>query len=319
MRQNTDFDWPAIILDNADPARAWDGIFSALLQIAENTASPQVLHNATVEPDRLLAEAAWELWQAYPEASRKTTRELQSWQQGNGSAVLIIDALSLRELPYILAAAKERQIELANVKITGAECPSTTDKFAAGLGIPSRASLASDKKPKDLPLFANDCHTDVLKMPFEDCEIKPAPNIFLWHTWLDDLIHVQKSAPDVVNRQAAREFQSDGFWNFIAKMRQGRKLVITSDHGYAVSRQFSSELTNPAHVKTLAGAFGASRHKPSDGALEPMTPPVALEHDGHYVVMGQRKWKVSGGFPQVCHGGLSLLEVAVPWLEFDPL
>ena len=102
-------------------------------------------------------------------------------------------------------------------------------------------------------------------------------------------------------------------------MRQGRKLVITSDHGYAVSKQFSSELNNPDHIKILSSTLGASRYKHADGALEAMTPPVVLEHDGQYVAMGQRKWKVSGGFPHVCHGGLSLLEVAVPWLEFDPL
>lgn len=319
MSQNNNFDWPAIILDNDDLGQAWDGIFSTLLKIAENTASPQVLHKATVDPDRLLAEAAWELWQAYPAVANKTSQELKAWTQGTGKAVLIIDALSLRELPYILAAAKERKIELANIKITGSECPSTTTKFADSLGVPSRAALANNKKPKDFSLFGEDCHTDVLKIPFEDCEVKPIPNIFLWHTWLDDLLHVQKSSPDVVNRLASGMFQSDGFWNFIERMRQGRKLLITSDHGYAVSKQFSSELSNPAHVKTLSSALGASRCKASDGTIETMTPPVVLEHDGQYVVIGQRKWKVSGGFPHVCHGGLSLLEVAVPWLEFDPL
>jgi hypothetical protein len=39
----------------------------------------------------------------------------------------------------------------------------------------------------------------------------------------------------------------------------------------------------------------------------------------HHIVMGQRKWKVQGGFPHVCHGGFSLLEVAVPFIELPPL
>jgi len=37
------------------------------------------------------------------------------------------------------------------------------------------------------------------------------------------------------------------------------------------------------------------------------------------VLMGQRKWKVQGGFPQIYHGGLSLLEVAMPFLELRSL
>ncbi len=35
--------------------------------------------------------------------------------------------------------------------------------------------------------------------------------------------------------------------------------------------------------------------------------------------MGQRKWTVQGGFPFLCHGGMSLLEVAVPFIEFPSL
>lgn len=319
MSQNNHPDWPTIILDNADPDQAWENIFAALLEIAKDTVSPQKLHDETVAPDRLLSEAAWELWQDYPGMANKTTLALKKLAQGQGNAVLVIDALSIRELPYLLAAASERNIQLAKVDVTGAECPSTTTQFAKQLGATSRSALANNSKPKNFGLFCGNCHTDVLNIPFEDCFVPPAPNIFLWHTWLDDLLHVQKSAPDIVNRLASEMFQSDGFWNFIQKMRQGRKLVITSDHGYAVSKQFSSELTNPAHAKALSSVLGASRCKAAGSEIEAMTPPVAMKHDGQYVVMGQRKWKVAGGFPHVCHGGLSLLEVAVPWLEFDPL
>jgi hypothetical protein len=48
-------------------------------------------------------------------------------------------------------------------------------------------------------------------------------------------------------------------------------------------------------------------------------PPIVVSHNEHHIVMGQRKWKVQGGFPHVCHGGLSLLEVTVPWIEFEAI
>lgn len=52
---------------------------------------------------------------------------------------------------------------------------------------------------------------------------------------------------------------------------------------------------------------------------ERFMPPIVVSHNEHHIVMGQRKWKVQGGFPHVCHGGLSLLEVAVPFIELPPL
>lgn len=48
-------------------------------------------------------------------------------------------------------------------------------------------------------------------------------------------------------------------------------------------------------------------------------PPIVMSHNKHHVVMGQRKWKVQSGFPDVDHGGMTLLEVAVPYLELPAL
>jgi hypothetical protein len=36
------------------------------------------------------------------------------------------------------------------------------------------------------------------------------------------------------------------------------------------------------------------------------------------IVVAQRKWDVQGGFPHLCHRGLSLLEAAVPFIELPP-
>ena len=317
-------DWTEIILQWQEPGAAWANIFSALQAVAVKAVSSTTLHEAMVVPDRLLAESAWELWQAYPTHAAKTSDALKAWTcqaiGGSGRSVLIVDALSLREMPYILGAAEERAITPNLVKLTGAECPSTTDHFASALNLPSLASITNDKKPAGFSLFSGNCRTDVLSMPFEDCPVPPDPNVVIWHTWLDDLIHVQKKAPDVVIKAAATAFQGGGFWSFVSKLRQGRNLVITSDHGYAVSKLFSSEVSYPEDAAPLREIFGASRYASAAKRMErKFMPPPAFEHNGYHVVMGQRKWKISGGFPQMCHGGMSLLEVAVPWMEFAPL
>lgn len=314
-------DWSSIILDSQSPQNAWAEIFFALLELSKASSSPVALHDATVVPDRLLAEAAWELWEAFPTHAEKTSDCLKSWAVNSpGKAVLILDALSLRELPILMGAAEVRGIQAAQIKVTGSECPSTTDQFAKSLGLSSRSALANDAKPGTFALFNGNCYTDVVSLPFEDCAVPPSPNLVIWHSWLDDLIHLQQKLPDQIASIATSTLQGDGFWNFINRLRQGRDLIITSDHGYAVSKRFSSEVEDPDAIEILRKTFGASRNK---GITEPwqkrFMPPIVMTNNNQHVVMGQRKWKVQGGFPHVCHGGMSLLEVAVPYMEFPAL
>ncbi len=314
-------DWNALIFGACSPETAWVEIFSSLLSLARQASSPVTLHEATVTPDRLLSEAAWELWEAFPAAALKTSVSLKEWtRQSPGKAVLILDALSLRELPLLLRAAEARGIQPQEVKVTGSESPSTTTHFAQAIGLPSRSALANDGKPATFVLFDGNCVTDVLSMPFEDCAFPPTPNIVIWHSWLDDQIHLQMKNPDQIANISSTVLQGDVFWKFINKLRQGRALVITSDHGYAVSKRFSSEIEDPDAIAMLRNSFGASRNK---ALTEPwpkkFMPPIVMTHNNQQIIMGQRKWKVQGGFPNLCHGGMSLLEVAVPWIEFSAL
>ncbi len=316
-------DWASLILDTTSFEETWELIFHRLLKLTESTMSPVMLHNATVIPDRLLSEAAWELWEAYPNTVNRTSAKLRDFCKGNqaiGRAVLIIDAMSLRELPLILGGAKERDIKISYISVTGSESPSTTGQFAISLGLPGRGSLANNAKPGTFDLFAGESYTDVTGLPFEDCPVPAVSNVLTWHSCLDDLIHLHKKLPDQVFKYAAAVFKSDGFWAFVDKLRQGRKVVITSDHGYAVSKLFSSEVTDQDAVEILREKLGASRNKPAqDKWRQEFFPPIVLTHNNHHVVIGQRKWKVKGGFPHICHGGLSLLEVAVPYVELPAL
>ena len=313
-------DWNRIIFDNHDPKTAWVEIFSSLLKISLSSSSANSLHDLTVIPDRLLTEAAWELWEAYPDQVVKTSVLLKEWtNQVSGRAVLILDALSLRELPILIAAASSRGIIPQQLSVSGSECPSTTDQFARSLGLPSRSALANNAKPGTFILFNSNCYTDVVNMPFEDCTVPPLQNIVIWHSWLDDLIHLNKG-PDQIASLTATTLHSDGFWEFINKLRKGRSLIITSDHGYAVSKRFSSEVIDAEAVKILRETFSASRNKPiSDPWQQRFMPPIVMSHNNQHIIMGQRKWKVQSGFPDVCHGGMSLLEVAVPYIELSAL
>ncbi len=108
-------DWLEKIIDTSSSKDAWDKIFKSLLEIALNGSSPVAIHDSTVIPDRILAEAAWELWEEFPCQVERTSFALKKWcadPSPAGKAVLIMDALSLRELSLILGGAKARNINI---------------------------------------------------------------------------------------------------------------------------------------------------------------------------------------------------------------
>lgn len=190
-----------------------------------------------------------------------------------------------------------------------------------------RSKLGNNQAPAGFIFGGPDVHTDVLDIPFEDCagSVSPKPRLFLWHTWPDEaLIHRHEDkaeGPAVVAEEAAKQLGSDDFWRFVNRLRQGRRLVVTSDHGYAVSKWFSSEVKDEETIRLLRQTFGAkrcARENPENPWPHGHLPPLVCRHGGWLVVMGQRKWKVQGGFPHLCHRGLTLLEAAVPFVEFPP-
>jgi len=315
--------WLTYALCIADEARAWNDIAEYVLDDPYTTLFRFVLHSQLTPLDRVLAEAAWNLWECFPDRASRTATTLQQWWStregsGIGRAVLILDALSLRELPLLLQACANHEVIPQDVRATAAEVPTDTDQFAKALGLPGRSSLASDRTPASFVLPSSSLFTDVLASPFADCVamLKPRSDLVIWHSWLDDLIHLHSRDRTEVERAARRELLSDGFWQFIDVLRRGRRLVITSDHGYAVSALFATDEPLGLAKDYLVSTFSAKRNSPATGPIpHEFMPPLALSRNGEHVVLGQRRWRVASGYPQVCHGGLSLLEAFVPFVE----
>ncbi len=159
-------------------------------------------------------------------------------------------------------------------------------------------------------------------MPWKDCErlINGAPNWVFWHHWPDSKMHdvaVAGQGLDTLTRDAAEQLNSDDFWSFVERLATGRRLVITSDHGYAATGYFPDSEGEVGQY--LKKTFAGGRSISGIGEAAPFVPPVALqlngEHGPHLLALGRRKWKSQGGYPTLTHGGLSLLEVLSPFVE----
>ncbi len=328
--------WESLILSERPVPAVWTDIFARLGEVALSAASPAALHRATINPDRLLAESAWDLWQSFPTSAPKVIDAMRDfWMASSaiaGTAVLILDGLSLRELPLIVAAARKRDVVPVRIVVRGSQVPSETEGFAAALGLSGRSKLFNNQPPQSFIFAGQDVHTDVLEEPFVDCvaRIPAKARLFIWHKWPDEpLIHLHAERPDggdVVAAEVKRALACDDFWRFVNCLRQGRRLLIAGDHGYATASDFSSEVRDEESIRLFAGTFGAQRAIREDvdrpwprRDLPPRVLRFADAGGTWLVVLGQRKWKVRGGFPTLCHRGLSLLEAAVPVVELPPL
>lgn len=320
MSTPTPLDWSDLVLRPEPPAAVWGVLFDALGSVAQSTRGA-ALDGAVRPADTLLAETAWELWEAYPDAAPRTAIALREWWDkapGVGRAVLVVDALSLRELAALLDAADARGVTPSAVRVTGAELPTTTDAFAHALGASSRSQLRGDRTTAAFAL--DGAHTNLIDLPLADAlsHIPSEPNVVLWVTELDDLLHSGKRTLAQQHAHAAETVSGDAFWAFVDRLRRGRRVVITADHGYANSYAFHEE-EDAGNKAALQQAFGASRNAGgADSWTHRSMPPLAVRAGDDLAVLGQRKWKAKGGFAGLSHGGASLLEAAVPWVELPP-
>lgn len=323
-------------IQGVPPREAW----SRLFDYAWNTCSAELpvdkaaseVANRDVEvgsADLFLATAGWDLWRAYEESVPRTADVLAAWwsEHGPGRAVLVLDALSLREAPWLLKGATERGYKVHQARATGAELPADTTPFAAALGFASRSSLQNNLGAGKGRLVG--ATTDATNLPWQDCaaQIKASQDWLLWHDWLDERLHELRSPGHGLNalaKEAAEQLSSDAFWSLIHALTTGRRLVITADHGYAASGRFP-DTADPAQSSYLKDRFASGRwakiaelEQPAPGTwVPPLDLPLKTAHADATFALGRRKWKSQGGYPNLTHGGLSLLEVAVPFIELS--
>ena len=293
--------------------------------------------------DDFLSSIGWELWFSFEQNMPHTAERLIAWwaESDAAKAILILDGLSLREMPWLIEGAKTHGFTLKTCTAYASELPSDTNSFAKALGFARRSQLENNggnAKGK----FSN-ASTESMNLPWEDCAAlvknQPQPHWFFWHHWPDTELHHlveqrQGKGLDDLTQQAAKQLTSPAFWAFVTHLAQGRQLVITSDHGYAATGTFADEKEEVGNF--LKKTFAAQRytkvasHKASDkqsgetqqnGLYGPFVPPVALAlttaHGTYSLALGRRKWKCQGGYPTLTHGGLSLLETLSPFIELE--
>lgn len=316
----------------APPREAWQVIFENLWEIFSGPLTIQQVEQWITARERkvndlelLLSSAAWELWREFESAVPHASQAIIDFWRGaaGGRAVLILDGLSLRESPWLLQEAERRGYQVQQAGARGSEIPSDTTPFARALGFGQRSSLNNNGGASGHLLPG--AHTESLNVAWDYCLdwIGSQPNIVLWHHWPDDRIHQFAEPGDGFQklcREAAQQLTSDSFWRMVERMATGRRLVITSDHGYAYAGMFT-DVAKKEQAAWLKTNFGSSRFAHGPGTAHHWVPPISLclqtASGTNQFALGRRKWRSAGGYPTLAHGGLSLLEVTVPFIELS--
>ena len=322
----------ARVLTGRDPREAWRSALEYAWDICakpfDSGSVPAIIVGRDQEVgalDLALGGACWDLWAAYESSVESAAGALVGWWEGHGPgrAALILDALSLREVPWLLLGAQRRGFEVNAARTVGAELPADTVSFAKALGFTQRSALENNRAGASH--WLRGARTESTREPWEDAaaRIGAEPDWVFWHHWPDEKVHDVATAGRglrTLAAEAARQLSSEPFWAFVRKLATGRRLVITSDHGYAASGEFAD--AHEAESKHLKAILAGRRFVPSTpSTASSWVPPLDLEigsrHGRHRYALGRRKWKVQSGYPTLVHGGLSVLEVACPWVELS--
>ncbi len=318
-------------LQDSSPDEAWKTIFD----YAWNICTPEISggkpdaevtrrDRAVGDLDLFMATAGWDLWISYEAVVPRTATALIQWweNRNNGRAVLILDALSLRESPWIIHGATERGYTIHYAGATGAELPADTTPFAKALGFSQRSALGNNGAGTAHRLTG--ARTESTDIAWMDCAdfIGSEPDWVFWHHWPDHRLHDHDEAGkglSTLTRDVRDHLTSDDFWSLVESLATGRRIIITSDHGYAASGLFPDP--DKKQTDYLKKKFKSRRWIDGAGDTGHWVPPIDLslntQHGQHQFVLGRRKWKSAGGYPTLTHGGLSILEVTVPFIEIS--
>lgn len=318
-----------IDLSTADPRHSWAALNAFALDVFRPEIDSGKVTSEIARRDRevanadfYLSTAGWDLWRDFDSATKHTADRLAEWwaEPHAKKAILILDGLSLRELPFLLFGASERGLTVHNVEATTSELPGETTQFAQALGFQQRSSLSNNAAGNSHRLPG--ARTESADLPWTDCAnmIGAEPNWVFWHHWPDSRVHelfVAGQGLETLSKEAAQTLISNEFWSFVERLATGRRVVITSDHGYAAPGLFADAPEEQA--KFLRDTFKSGRSANNHGDTGPWVPPIAMSltsRRGNYrLALGRRKWKSQGGYPTLAHGGLSLLEVLSPFVE----
>jgi hypothetical protein len=235
-------------------------------------------------------------------------------------AVVLLDGLSLREIPMILRLAEEEGRRVAEVGMATAAAPSETFDFIeqrlkVGRIGPSQLPGRQSLREIGVEAFYYDHEGQRHQLSAD------SPSLCLWSAFPDQTY--QDSGARFANHFAELHRRLEAVWrNTVQAVPAERTILVTSDHGYVFFGAGCSAHRDNATIRPLTEWLGGERWRRLDPGEEPLMHPDLTVIPHHRVAMIRGRVQTHPPGPASSrlykHGGLSLMEMLTPWIVLEP-
>jgi hypothetical protein len=235
------------------------------------------------------------------------------------TAVVVFDGLSLREIPMMIRLAEKSRCTVKEVGCSCASIPSETISFInrelpCGRIGPSQLQGRKELKEKGIAIYYTPHPTQ--RVSIEDA----TQSIIVWSAFPDNTY--TDSGAKFENHFENINVQFETAWmNTVQQIKGKSRVIITSDHGYVFFGTGMDFLRTSAETKVLNNYFGNNRfaflsEKPSP----PVSDDIVVDTANQVaMVRGRVRTRSTGESATKLyrHGGLSLMEMLVPWIVLE--
>ena len=231
------------------------------------------------------------------------------------NAIVVFDGMSVREMPILISLAKKSGMAVKRLDYSFSAVPSETIEFiqqkikCPKIGpsqLPGRKEL-TDRNIQAVYLSSN---TQSLNIDTN------GRSLLVWssfpdNTYADSGARFDKHFENIC-------YQIETAWmHSIQKIKGKKKIIITSDHGYAFLDSGLSFVRKNFEMRDLNGFFGNNRSREVVGHSLSFDSDDIFMANGFAMIKGRVHTRSTGQAANRLykHGGMSLMECFTPWLE----
>jgi hypothetical protein len=273
--------------------------------------------------EELIATGALEVWnELHADSQRAPT--LKSWlgldapfPSPDPHAAVVFDGLSLREIPLLLQMAEASGLRVKALRAIATCLPTETMQFVEERVLGTR--IGPSQLPGRTELALKNAEAFYLEQPNTRHTFPEGRNLLIWSTYPDRLFFNDEARTEALFTTFHHDYIPTIWKCTVQSLPRGVPIVITSDHGY-IFFGASSEATRSSNAPQLLGQARAKEFS-ADEPLPTWHPDLeVLPHSRTALLRGRLRARPQGPSSRKLyqHGGFSLMEVLVPWIELEP-
>jgi len=245
-------------------------------------------------------------------------RHVRRFLESGPAAAVIFDGLSVREIPVLLKLAERSNIRVVETGISVAAVPSETVFFVEQrLELPriSPSIIESRTELRDAGIKAY-YYSNVNDRRRLDAATQ---SLLLWSAFPDNT-YGDAGARFAQHFEQMHHLLETAWEHTVQELPAGRRVVVTSDHGYVYFGSGLSANRQRSSVQHLSSWFGGERWGEIGGSKgEPPEDEAVARYGNIAMIRGRVQTHPPGPAATRAykHGGQSIMEMVTPWVVME--